>query len=230
MSNRLSPVALRAAVLVAGGYALFRSDSPAPKAEAPFPPATEPAPAIEPDPHASPGALPPNHPPVSGSTSGASAPAASADRPAITWKAPITWSTATNPSTMRIATYKVPHAAGDAEDAEVSVIRAGGTTDANIARWVGQFEDAGKDTRTTKTVRGIKITVVEVSGTYAGGGPMMGAATTAPSGHPKWSLLGAVVETPDMPYFFKMTGPTATVRSARPAFDALLESITPSDG
>jgi hypothetical protein len=37
-------------------------------------------------------------------------------------------------------------------------------------------------------------------------------------------LLGAIVETPRGPWFFKMTGARATVEAARPAFDALLDS------
>ena len=36
------------------------------------------------------------------------------------------------------------------------------------------------------------------------------------------------VERAGSPYFFKLTGPAATVRGARPAFDALVESVVPS--
>lgn len=50
----------------------------------------------------------------------------------------------------------------------------------------------------------------------------MGAATGA---HAGWALLGAIVEAPEQPYFFKLTGPAATVHAARPAFEALLDTI-----
>jgi hypothetical protein len=50
----------------------------------------------------------------------------------------------------------------------------------------------------------------------------------APTPHPHWTLLGAIVETSGSPYFFKMTGPQATVRAAHVAFDRLIESVTPS--
>jgi hypothetical protein len=138
---------------------------------------------------------------------------------------PDAWKTVPNTSSMRIATYRVPRAQGDTDDADVSVTRAGGGTEANIRRWVGQFDEAGQDKRTEKTVRGLKITTVEVSGTFIGGG-MMGGASGPKKG---WALLGAIVETPGSPYFFKLTGPAASVRAARPAFDALLTSVTLAD-
>jgi hypothetical protein len=114
---------------------------------------------------------------------------------------------------------------GDTEGAELSVMRAGGTTDANIERWVGQMQSAGEAKKVEKTVRGLKVTVVEISGTFTGGG-MTGAQAAS---HANWTLLGAIVETKDgSPYFFKMTGASATVRGARPAFDAMIDSLTPS--
>ena len=134
------------------------------------------------------------------------------------------WETAPNPSPMRIGTYLVS-VAGKASRAEVSVVRAGGTPEANIQRWLGQFDDAGQETRTTKTVRGFKITIVEVGGTFLGGS-MKPDTKAAP--HPGWALLGAIVETPSSPYFFKLTGDAPTVRAARASFEALLDSITPS--
>jgi len=144
--------------------------------------------------------------------------------PAITWTAPAAWKTSPNPSTMRLATYRVPRAPGDTEDTELSVVRAGGTTDANIERWLGQFDDAGRDTRTARILHGMTTTVVEVHGTFTGGMAM----GTAPASHPGWALLAAVVETPGSPYFFKMTGPTRSVTAAHGAFDALLASVTPT--
>jgi hypothetical protein len=125
---------------------------------------------------------------------------------------------------MRLATYRLPRAPGDAEDADVSVTRAGGTTDANIERWLGQFDDRGKDTRTERAIHGLKVTIVEVSGTYLGGGMMAGASTP----HAGWALMGAVVEAPGAPYFLKATGPAATIRSAHASFMAMLDSITPT--
>ena len=65
---------------------------------------------------------------------------------------------------MRLATY---HASGGVE---VSVSRAGGTTEANIQRWIAQFDDVGRDARAEKTVRGLHVVTVDIAGTYVGGG------------------------------------------------------------
>lgn len=166
------------------------------------------------------GSLPPSHPPI---PSGARPPSGN-EAPALAWTVPGGWSTAPNTSTMRLATYHVPAAKGEADETEVTVVRAGGTVEANIDRWVRQFDEAGKDERTVKTVAGLKITFVEVSGSYLGG-------AMAPQGAPEprkgWSLLAAIVETPGSPYFFKMLGPTATVKAARETFFGLLDSVTP---
>jgi hypothetical protein len=243
VSTRTAPIALVAAVLGAGAFAIFHSD-PAPAAD-PVPVATAaarghdvrandtPSPAPEGlgevDPNSP---LPPNHPSIDtmgmggapaamggapAATHGAAVAANPDDAPNVVWTAPAVWAVAPNPSTMRLATYKV---AGPGGEAELSVARAGGSVDANIERWIGQFEQAGKDTRTEKTLRGMKITIVDVSGTYLGG--MSGA----PGSHPGWSLLAAIVEGKGDPYFFKLTGPTSTVRAARSAFDGMIGGLT----
>lgn len=105
----------------------------------------------------------------------------------------------------------------------MSVSRAGGTTPANIERWRGQFDGANQTGPTEKTVAGLKVTIVEITGTFTGGG-MMGGPTTQ---HPGWALLGAIVETGAFPYFFKLTGPQASVLGARQGFDELIDSVTP---
>ena len=40
-----------------------------------------------------------------------------------------------------------------------------------------------------------------------------------------YALLGAIVETPGGPYFFKLTGPKATVAGAKATFYKLLDSL-----
>ena len=80
------------------------------------------------------------------------------------WTVPSKWATAPNPSAMRKATYKIPKAAGDTEDAEMSVTLASGAIDANVDRWSGQFEDS-KTTRTERALAGgVKVTIVEIRG------------------------------------------------------------------
>jgi hypothetical protein len=220
MMKRTSIVVLVAALAGAGVFAAYHSDAPA------SPRVASPATAAHAD-MAETTTLPPGHPSISGMNGAHDAPPAAPDDfpAAITWTAPGAWKTMPSSSAMRLATYRIPRAPGETEDTELTVVRAGGSTDANIERWLGQFDDRGKDTRTIKTIHGMTATVVEVHGTFLGGGMSMGATESSRTG---WALLAAIVETPGSPYFFKMTGPTKSVTAARPAFDALLASITPA--
>lgn len=137
----------------------------------------------------------------------------------IAWDAPPSFEKSENKSAMRKATYKIKAAAGDADDAELSVTQAGGGVQANVKRWSGQFDNADP-TLTPKTVNGIKVTMVELKGTYAG----MSASGAAAGAKPGYMLLGAIVET-HVPTFFKLTGPEKTVKAARADFEKLVDSI-----
>jgi hypothetical protein len=225
----LGPSALAVALVAAAGLALFQHSSAATAAPTAPRPSSDRAASIdglgdgigESAAGGSP-ALPPNHPPIR-SAQGADLPVAPArdETPVITWTAPPGWEVAPSTSSMRLVTYHLPLSAADAGHVEVTVTRAGGTPEANLERWVGQFDGAGPDTRSTRTVNGFRVSTLEVGGTYEGGMTMGGSDKP----HPAWALLGAVVETNGLPYFFKLVGPVAVVQAARPAFDKLLGSI-----
>jgi hypothetical protein len=126
---------------------------------------------------------------------------------------------------MRIATYRVPRAQGDAIDGELSIAQAGGAPEANAARWIGQFDASGQKTarQTTHKVGSLDVLVVEVQGTFSRG---MGGDGKA---QPGWALLGAIVPTPGLPHFFKLTGPARTVLAARGEFEAMISTLSPPD-
>jgi hypothetical protein len=131
---------------------------------------------------------------------------------------------------MRLAEYGVPRAAGDATDAECTVItfgpNQGGSVDDNVSRWVRQFNPvSGPPTKASHRVGGMNVTRVEVTGSYhpmtMPGLPGGASATTIPNAR----LVGAIVEAPSGLWFFKLTGPDATVRAAAPELDAMVESV-----
>jgi hypothetical protein len=171
--------------------------------------------------------LPPGHPPidsvdpVGAQMAGLGVPAAG--ETSLEWQAPARWQLAPNASAMRLATYRVPRAPGDPDDAELSITQAGGSIDANAARWIGQFDAAGQNSarRSTRKVGPLEVTMVEVQGAYSAA---MGKELASRSG---WALLGAIVATPGTPHFFKLTGPAKTVRSARAEFDAMIGTLAP---
>lgn len=140
----------------------------------------------------------------------------------LAWNAPPRWVSVPNPSAMRLATYKIPRAAGDPEDAELTVMQAGGSLEANIDRWAAQLGDEGKKTlkRRQERIAGLDVTIVEAEGTYEGG---MGKDAHA---IPNAALLGAIVPTPGSAHFFKMVGPARTVQASRDELRQLVASLT----
>lgn len=152
--------------------------------------------------------------------------------PDIKWVAPPSWKLQPQASSMRLATYQIRPASGDQESAECGVYYfgqgQGGSVEANVDRWAGQFSQAnGKPSKDAakvekRTINGLKVTTVDVSGAYTGmGGPR------APEGPPKqgYRLLGAIVEGPQGSVFFKFTGPAKTVAENQSIFEKMISSL-----
>jgi len=99
---------------------------------------------------------------------------------------------------MRKAGYKIKAATGDAEDAEAAVYyfgpSSGGSTEANIQRWTGQFPDVppGEVKRVERQANGMKQTVVDIEGTFDGSSMSIREVGKKPN----FRMLAAVVETP----------------------------------
>jgi hypothetical protein len=144
---------------------------------------------------------------------------------------PADWISEKPSSSMRQAQYRLPRVEGDPEDGEVVVFYfqgQGGGVQANIDRWIGQFQKAdgrpaNDDARTTKReVHGIPLTLVDVSGTYLSSmGPMLSEVKAKPG----FRMVAAVAETGSGPWFFRMTGPAKTVARWEPSFQAFLETL-----
>ncbi|WP_437312400.1 hypothetical protein [Sorangium sp. So ce385] len=154
----------------------------------------------------------------------------------LAWDVPGSWAALEAPRAgPRKAIYKVPRAADDKDDVEVQVLSFGlgskGDVEANFREWFAQFDgDVGaKARRESFEVRGMRVELVEVAGTYKIPlGPQGGARRRAPVEMVKdgYRLVGAAVRTPDRGnWFFRMVGPDETVQSARSGFRGLLESV-----
>jgi len=179
--------------------------------------------------------LPKGHPPLHSSpspawSSSASIGAAHAGKggpmpprvePSLEWVAPARWQLRPHISSMRIATYEIPHVPGDAENPELSITRAGGDLQVNADRWIAQFDAGAKATakKTERTIAGVRALFVEVRGAYQG--------LDMAEPEPGFLLLGAIVDTPRGAHFFKLTGPAKSVEAARAELEALLASLKP---
>jgi len=188
-----------------------------------------------PEPNAS--AAPPVAPPLASVSAAAPAatpaPKATALPPVeITWVDPSDWKRSERPNPMRKATYVIPRAKGDEEDGELGVFYfgpgQGGGIEANVDRWVKQFKDVPpeKVRREDRKANGMVEHVIEIeSGTFNANSMAMGHGGEKLKTN--YALLGAIVEAPSGAYFFKLTGPKATVAHAKKSFYALLDSVKP---
>jgi hypothetical protein len=149
----------------------------------------------------------------------------------LTYSAPAGWKAVTTASAMRVAQFSLPRAAGDAADAELVVYYfggSGGSVEANIDRWLGQMQQPdGRPstvvaTRESRTVNGLSIALVDVSGTYVA---EVTPGSDARHNNPGYRLRAAVVATPGGPYFIKLTGPAKTVAAQADAFDGFVSSL-----
>ena len=149
----------------------------------------------------------------------------------LTWSKPESWIEEPPANAMRQSQYRVPGEGGDGE-CVVYYFGAGqgGGPMANAERWAGQFTqaDGSPSVEAMKTeqivANGLETLLIEVGGTYSSGGMMTG---TPAQTMPGYKLLGAVVEGPDSNWFFKFTGPEATVDENAEAFRGLIDSVQP---
>jgi hypothetical protein len=156
------------------------------------------------------------------------APQAAAPREGLTFIAQAGWIEESPANEMRKAQFRLPHAAGEASLVVFHFASQGGTLEANLARWAGQFEqpDGGDSmermTRSERQVADLDVLLVDLSGTYV--------AETFPGSGERvreegWRMLTAVIETPQGPYYAKLVGPAETVAAHEQRFDAFLAAL-----
>lgn len=150
----------------------------------------------------------------------------------LRYKVPEGWVTEKPTSNMRAAQFKLPKSEGDSEDAQLVLYYfgsgQGGSVSDNIDRWVGQMQqpDGGssKDKAKTEnlTVNGLKVTTVDVNGTYTA---QMSPGSDTNHNNSDYRLRAAIVETPKGNYFAKLVGPAKTVGRWDQAFADYVKSF-----
>src|SRR5258705_11675047 len=139
-----------------------------------------------------------------GTTNGAQAQTAASSQGELKFKVPDGWVVEHPTSSMRVAQYKLPKADGDRDDASLVLYYfgqgQGGSTEANIDRWINQMQQPdGKPSKErakleTLTVNGLKVTTVDVAGTYS---EEMSPGSGKFSNSGSYRLISAVVDTPN---------------------------------
>jgi hypothetical protein len=145
----------------------------------------------------------------------ASTPVPTASGADLAWEAPAPW-TSKPPSPMRKASFAVPGGAGESELSITAFPGDVGGELANVNRWRGQVglpllraEDLDSAVSRVES-NGLKITIVEL---FPPGDP--GAK----------SIMGAIVPFEGSTWFFKLTGPGASLKESRPAFIGFLHTV-----
>jgi hypothetical protein len=146
----------------------------------------------------------------------------------LKWTAPSAWSNKGS-APMRAATYVVPPAPGDKASSECVVYffgtGQGGSVQANMDRWKGQFTQGGKPAPAqiqNRMVHGLQVTTIDTSGDYSGmGGPL----ADRPSVESGYRLLGAIIEGPGGNVFIKFAGPAKTITASQRNFEQLVNSF-----
>jgi hypothetical protein len=179
--------------------------------------------------------LPPGHPPIGDMAERPTMPEmppSSRSAVNLEYTAPDTWQKEAPHGMFRREQYRLPRAAGDSEDGELAVFGGGigGGVEANVQMWRSQFTlpdgqpipDEGV-VRQTLDVNGLDVTVVDIAGRYRGRAMMLG--TSAPAAKDSYRMLGAIVETPGRPWYFKAVGPAETIAQHREEFMDFLHTL-----
>jgi hypothetical protein len=144
----------------------------------------------------------------------------------LAYDAPKDWKAVETSSAMRLAQWSF--------DAGCEIVifyfgeGQGGSIEANLDRWYGQFaQPDGSSTReraeVTKSRAGeLAITRVDVEGTYVA--PLRPGAAERHD-EPGYRMLAAVVEGPSGPWFIRFLGPAQEVSAGETSFDAFLAGL-----
>jgi hypothetical protein len=145
--------------------------------------------------------------------------------------APSTWKEEAPSNQMRLAQFKLPHAAGDSYDAELVIFKAlGGSAADNVARWKGQFTPPeGKTANDVSKVTELKIagrdaTQLDIHGTY-----LYKKRPFDPNERGEkradYRLIGIQFDGPANVYHIRLLGPAKTVEEYKKGFDEWLKNF-----
>lgn len=129
--------------------------------------------------------------------------------------------------------FAVPAAKGDTTDGRVTVMGAGGSIEANIDRWIGQFKQAdGSETKNLvpeakrkQTIAGLEVQMVDLQGTYHEMAAPFDPSSKA-ADHDDYRMLAAIIVAPKLGnYFIKFYGPKQTVGDHAEEFHKMIAGL-----
>ncbi|MCA9078803.1 MAG: SMP-30/gluconolactonase/LRE family protein [Planctomycetaceae bacterium] len=132
----------------------------------------------------------------------------------LTLNIPESWKQEQPSSRLRLAQFVIPAAEGDPEGTELVLSGPfGGSAQANVQRWINQFDADGRELKMTQgeTEQG-KYILVDLTGTYnkSVGPPQFGKSKAMPGSR----MLAVMLMSKAGNFFFKLAGPEKTVTNA----------------
>ncbi len=142
--------------------------------------------------------------------------------------APKDWVRKTPASRIVEYEFEIPAAKGDERAGRAIIMGAGGSIEANLDRWYGQFKQPdGAQTKDRAKVEKIEVAgqqvhMVDISGTYNDRPPFAGADLF----REHYRMLAAIITTKDAGnYYLKFYGPERTVTANEKAFEEMVKSL-----
>jgi hypothetical protein len=129
---------------------------------------------------------------------------------AIALTAPEGWTRKQPQSSFLAAEFSLPRAPGDDADGRLTLSLAGGSAEANIERWKGQFTSPLEQSKQEQIdCGGLQVTLVDMAGEYSDQrGPVAPAVKRA-----GYRLIGAIIPVGDQLHFVKAVGPQKTMEA-----------------
>ena len=140
----------------------------------------------------------------------------------ITLDAPANWESKSPSSSIIAAEFVLPRAAGDNADGRLTISTAGGSVEANIDRWKGQFVPQPQEASQEEIdVADLKVTVVDLSGDFNDQRGRFAPAVKRPG----YRMIAAVIPIEGQLHFIKATGPQNTIAKHSGAVHEFIRSV-----
>lgn len=118
------------------------------------------------------------------------------------------------------AEFALPKAEGDEADGRLTVSLAGGSVQANIERWKGQFTDLKDMDEEKLRANSLEVTLVDLAGEFNDQRGPFAPATK----HADYRMIAAIIPVGEQLHFVKATGPQKTMESHAAAIKAFVLS------
>ena len=135
---------------------------------------------------------------------------------------PDSWMGIMPSSSMRLMEFRLGLVTDDATLAIFKNI--GGSIEDNLERWSSQFGYLPSDSEVNiraENINGMQVSIISIIGTYTN--RMAFSKPTQPK--PNYRLLGAIVDTRDGLYYFKLTGPNTVITGKIEEFTRFIKSL-----